>query len=349
MEPSADNNLQKLEGLGSNRATELEEGHADVHKEEHGSGTVTTVIPAPAAGPTKEASFDETGSGTGAPSFIPFEAAQVEPARSAATNNDQTPSAVAPAMEADQTDLEAATEAPALQPAGAQRSTAKTFTLPLPPPVAPFKRQHSSESVSHSATPHAPALPSNVEPASREAASSQADEPPLPRAPAESGGAAVAEAAAAGGEKTPAPRVAATDEELLALAEEVRRLEEELAAAQGAAQRSAEQMEAARAEASSAQEEAAEWEEREADARAEVGLQSANHLKPCLGNVQRGSIRSFLLHEEPAGRRGNNTDAQCDKGWISTVMDMQSPCGIWRLRGTVWVVIVHIYWYCILC
>lgn len=192
------------------------------------------------------------------PTALP-ETEQDGPSRTEA-EEDHFKSTISPAA---QQALEAAADVPVTAPPlPATRPTAAR--LPVPPPVALFQRQPiGSPSQVPISAPQVPAAVSMPTKSTKETATSPDAEQHI-RDKADSEGAIAAEDEAAELESD------ATDADLLALAEEVGRLEEELATAQGAAERTAARADAARAEAESARAEAAEWREREADARAEV-------------------------------------------------------------------------------
>ncbi|CAL8467616.1 g7154 [Coccomyxa elongata] len=143
--------------------------------------------------------------------------------------------------------------------------TAQPFSLPVPPPVPQFKRQHFSSS-SEAGMPGSP-FPSALCAASASGGvASSSLEKQLPVAGTERR----AETEALVGDGSSVRESHATDTDLLALAEEVRRLELEVAAAQGAAEQACARADAAHADARSARAEAEEWREREADARSEL-------------------------------------------------------------------------------
>lgn len=161
--------------------------------------------------------------------------------------------------------VEAATPLLHQLPAELSTNTAQPFSLPVPPPVPQFKRQLFSSS-SEAATPGSPFPSALIAASASGGVASSPLEKQLPVARIEG----PVETEALNGDGSSVRESHATDTDLLALAEEVRRLEQEVAAAQGAAEQACARADAARADARSAHAEAEEWREREADARSEV-------------------------------------------------------------------------------
>ncbi|BDA42732.1 hypothetical protein COCOBI_03-6250 [Coccomyxa sp. Obi] len=154
--------------------------------------------------------------------------------------------------------IAAVTPLPHQLPAERSANIVQPFSLPVPPPVPQFKRQHFTSS-SEAAMPRSP-LPTALSAAFASggvASSSLETEWPAETETLVGDGSSVRESHA-------------TDADLLALAEEVRRLEQEVAAAQGAAEQACARADATRVDARSARAEAEDWREREADARSEL-------------------------------------------------------------------------------
>ena len=265
---------QSLHSQKSGQALRLDDGQGASHAAPQNPDTAISTALALEQAPEERRSEDNRGTAASAfkaapsPELVPqlSTTPTVEVQRTIESEVEATGAhAILPAVVEELT--EAATPLLHQPPAERPTNTAQPFSLPVPPPVPQFKRQHfvSSPKAAVPKSPVPTALTAAFAPGGPPSSSVEEQLPVAgPEAPAE------AQILTGNGDGASVPESHATDTDLLALAEEVRRLEQEVAAAHGAAGEACASADAARADARSARADAEEWREREADARSEV-------------------------------------------------------------------------------